>query len=205
MDNIEKSKNVRKSNMPADIPPKKRKTSAAQTASQTTVPAASTLAAAPAASALAAAPESTAPAATTQTVVPTVSTAAVTMVEEGTESERFKTSESSQNNINKNLKFIDEDESVNLICEVPLIREKVIKVSNNMTAELSVRKNTLDGTLFHAITISKFTRNSFDNERNCFSGKGMENTMGIRVARILLKSLDKLINDYDSQMYNKII
>jgi len=140
----------------------------------------------------------------TLSVAPAVSTAAVTMVAEGTESARFKTSESFQNN-NKNLKFIDEDESVNLVYEVSPIREKIIKVSSNMTAELSVWKNTLDGTLFHAITISKFTRNSFDSEKNCFSGRGMENTMGIRVARILLKSLDKLINDYDSQIYNKII
>jgi hypothetical protein len=81
------------------------------------------------------------------------------------------------------------------------IRPRAVRVCQNMVVQLNARVNTLDSSIYHAISFIKYKKDAFDNERKCFVGKPLlDLTFGLSSARKISTILKDLLDSYDKQI-----
>jgi hypothetical protein len=76
--------------------------------------------------------------------------------------------------------------------------EKTIRISPNIVIDMGCRVNEADGSSYPAITWCKYKRNSFCTEKNCFKGKPLEISFGMRTAQIGVSAIQNYLDEFNT-------
>jgi hypothetical protein len=85
------------------------------------------------------------------------------------------------------------------------LKPVAVRVCQYIVIELNTKANTVDGSLYPAVSLYKFRKDTYDTEKKCFIGKpSIDFTFGIASALRLYSVLGDLLQSYERQSGNRV-